>query len=63
MSGNISYDELDMLITNDVDYEATLEDEVLLNDIMVGSATFRRTNKGVSSEKLSKTWKTDKDYA
>ena len=47
----------------DINYEAILENEVVLNEIIVGGTTWKRTNNGLTINKLSKIWKIDKNSA
>ena len=51
---DISDDEVDMVSANEIDYKALSEDEVVFNDIVSSSTTYRKNNKEVTSDKLSK---------
>ena len=48
-------EEEGMISANDVHYEAILENEVVLNEIMVCDNNCKRTNEGLNADKLSKT--------
>ena len=60
MITDISDDEVDMVSANEIDYKALSEDEVVFNDIVSSSTTYRKNNKEVTSDKLSKIWNTCK---
>ena len=61
MITNIPEDKVDIVIINNDDYKALIDDEVAFNEIVVSSATYRKTNKEVTSKKLSKILNTCND--
>ena len=61
MITDILDEKVDMVITNNIYYKALLEDETAFNEIVASSATYRKTNKEVTSNKLSKILNTCKD--
>ena len=61
MITDISDDKVDMVSANEIYHKALLEDEGVFNDVVASSTTYRKTNKEMASEKLSKIGNTCKD--
>ena len=62
MSTDISdNEEEDMLSANEIDYESIFEDKAVLNEIIFDENIWKRANKGLALEKLSKILKIEQE--